>query len=312
MALVFLVVSREDASAPGKGNVMEFQAVVREFLEEQAYKGNSPRTVAFYEENLRRFVAGTGIVELAEFNASLVRTWLASYSGLSRSSVRTYDRALRVFSNWLYRQGYLEDSPVGKLPRPKVPRTEITVFTLDDIRRMLDQAAAMRNPLRDKALVILLLDTGIRIGEVCNLSLVDINWMEGSVRVDGKTGERVVPFGRKAKSALKAYVERERRQASPSVQRVFLSNRGTPLAAKYATGLMRRLACTAGTKASKKGPHTFRHTFAVEFIRAGGDAFSLQRLLGHTTLDMTRRYVHLADSDLRSAHRKFGPGDRLL
>jgi len=62
----------------------------------------------------------------------------------------------------------------------------------------------------------------------------------------------------------------------------------------------------------KAGPHTFRHTFAVEFIRAGGDAFTLQRLLGHSTLDMTRRYVHLADCDLRAAHKRFAPGDAWL
>ena len=73
-----------------------------------------------------------------------------------------------------------------------------------------------------------------------------------------------------------------------------------------------RIAKAVKVTATKLGPHTFRHTFAVEFIRNGGDAFTLQRLLGHATLDMTRRYVHLANSDLASAHKRFAPGDRIL
>jgi len=81
------------------------------------------------------------------------------------------------------------------------------------------------------------------------------------------------------------------------------------LTPEAATHHIAKIARAAKAQASKVGPHTFRHTFAVEFIRAGGDAFSLQRLLGHTTLEMTRRYVHLAQTDLRTAHKRFSPTD---
>jgi integrase/recombinase XerD len=78
------------------------------------------------------------------------------------------------------------------------------------------------------------------------------------------------------------------------------------------TKRVRLIAKAAKVKSTKCGPHTFRHTFAVEFIRAGGDVFRLQQILGHTTLEMTRHYVHFAKSDLREAHRKFSPVNRML
>jgi len=178
---------------------------------------------------------------------------------------------------------------------------------------MLQQARARRNPLRDEALLTVLLDTGLRIGEVAGLCLRDIDWQQGWLKVDGKTGPRAVPFGKKTRRALRLYIERERRARSPQEQCVFLGSRGgQPLTAESGSQAITRLARAAHVKASKVGPHTFRHTFALEFIRAGGDAFSLQRLLGHSTLDMTRRYVNLAQTDLRAAHMRFSPGDRML
>ncbi|MFO7544328.1 MAG: tyrosine-type recombinase/integrase [Trueperaceae bacterium] len=99
----------------------------------------------------------------------------------------------------------------------------------------------------------------------------------------------------------------------PQVARhVFLTRSGCVLTPHAGTQSVGNIVREAGIKVRKKGPHTFRHTFAVEFIRAGGDAFTLQRLLGHATLDMTCQYVHLADSDLRAAHYKFAPADQWL
>lgn len=121
-----------------------------------------------------------------------------------------------------------------------------------------------------------------------------------------------MPFGRKSKAALKAYIDRERRSAIPTTRSVFLTRTGEPMNTRMATHHVIHLVREAGVTVTKAGMHTLRHTFALEFIRAGGDAFSLQKLLGHTTLDMTRRYVNLADTDLRAAHRRFAPADACL
>jgi integrase/recombinase XerD len=292
--------------------MVTLQEALTEFCEEQQYKGNSPRTVEFYSETVEHFIKDTGACLLGDFNERRIRSWLLSHRGLSSVTLATYDRALRVLANWLYNRGYVSEHPMKLLPRPKAKRAQVVVFTPAEVMAMLVDAKGRRNPLRDVALIMLLLDTGLRIGEATTLRLQDIQWTEGFLSVNGKTGERVVPFGRKVKAALKRYIDRERIASNSSVREVFLTREGVPFRSKLATYHLRKIARRANVKASKQGPHTFRHTFALEFIRAGGDAFTLQRLLGHTTLDMTRRYVHLAQTDLRAAHRRFAPGDCIL
>lgn len=283
-----------------------------DFYAEQEYKGNRPATLLYYRKSFTRFLADTGITHLSQLTPSVVRGWLLEHRGLSPNTLATYDRALRVFTGWLHRRGYLAASPMAELPKPRGRRVEVDTFTADEVRAMLEVARSRYQPLRDTALLILLLDTGLRIGEATGLHLRDVSWAEGWLAVDGKSGERTVPFGRKAKAALKRYVDRGRFAASPAVTEVFVSARGTALSVNAASHRVIKLAKLAGVRSSKRGPHTFRHTFAVEFIRAGGDAFNLQRMLGHTTLEMTRRYVHLAAGDTRAAHARFAPADRFL
>ena len=199
-----------------------------------------------------------------------------------------------------------------RLPKRRTPRTVIDTYSRGDVQSILLEARQGRHPRRDVALVTLLLDTGLRIGEVGNLRLDDVDWVEGYLRANGKSGPRSVPFGRRTKAALKAYVDRERRASSPSIRHLFLTLSGMPLAAYGASQQVSKIVRRAGVEVRKAGPHAFRHTFAVEFVRAGGDAFALQRLLGHSTLDMTGRYVHLADTDLRGAHRRHAVADSWL
>jgi integrase/recombinase XerD len=285
---------------------------LEEFYSEQEYKGNRPATLLFYRKNFAHFLKDTGVAEVSAFEEGLIRRWLLAHRTLSPNSLATYDRCLRVFGGWLYRRGYVPENPMGMLPKPKGKRVEIVTFTAEEVRAMLTDAQRRNHPLRDSALLTLLLDTGLRIGEASSLQLQDVDWGLGSLMVDGKSGERSVPFGRKAKQALRRYIDRERVAASPTVREVFLSRSGTRLLPNAATHHVIKIARTANVRATKLGPHTFRHTFALEFIRAGGDAFTLQRILGHTTLDMTRKYVHLANTDLRAAHKRFAPGDRML
>lgn len=288
------------------------EGALADFYEDQEYKGNSPATLRYYRITLHRFRRDSGVVYLDELDESRIRSWLVSHRNVSRATLATHDRCLRVTMRWLAHRGYLDADPMARLSKPKVKKSHLTVFTESDIRGMLQHAMASRNPLRDVALITLLIDTGLRIGEVTNLRLQDVDWQQGWLQVDGKTGARVVPFGRKTRRALRRYVEQERRVPRPNILEVFVGRGGRALAPDGASQAIVRLARAAGAKASKVGPHTFRHTFALEFVRAGGEAFALQRILGHTTLDMTRRYVHLANSDLREAHRRFAPADRLL
>jgi site-specific recombinase XerD len=289
-----------------------FREAFEDFIEDKLYQGARPATIHFYRSNVEHFVRDTGITSLEELTLQAIRRWLLEHKDLSPNTLATYDRCLRVVCNWLERRGYVAESPMRQLPKRHPKRTTIETFSRDDLHAILARCQRSRYPRRDVALVTLLLDTGLRIGEAIGLRLDDIGWNDGVLHANGKTGPRVVPFGRRSKAALKSYIDQERRSTTPVVRTVFLNRAGTPMTTAMATHHMIHLVREAGVAVAKAGPHTMRHTFALEFIRAGGDAFSLQRLLGHTTLDMTRRYVHLADTDLRTAHRRFSPGDNWL
>lgn len=295
---------------------MDRTATIREafddFLGDKEYQGARPATLHFYRSNWEHFLRDTGIESFDELTLKTIRGWLLEHRNLSPNTLATYDRCLRVITNWFEKRGYVDESPMKHLPKRKPTRTQIETLSREHMQKILERCRRGRTTRRDTALFTLLLDTGMRIGEATSLKLESILWSEGVLQADGKTGPRVVPFGRRSKAALKLYVDRERRSRDPRVREVFLTRAGEPMTTRMATHHVIRVVREAGVDVGKAGPHTLRHTFAVEFIRAGGDAFSLQRLLGHTTLDMTRRYVHLADSDLRSAHRKFAPADAWL
>jgi integrase/recombinase XerD len=283
-----------------------------DFVADKQYQGVSPATISFYSRNWAHFIRDTGIETIAELSPGVIRSWLLAHRGVTPTTLATYDRSLRVTLNWFEKRGYVVESPMAALPKRRTPRTMVDTFTLAEAQAIIKKAKEGRHPRRDVALVTLLLDTGLRIGEAIGVRLDDVDWAESYVHATGKTGPRVVPFGRRSKAALRLYVDRERKASSPRDRKLFLTRSGLPLSVDAGCQQVSRLVRGAGAVVRKAGPHTFRHTFAVEFIRAGGDAFTLQRLLGHTTLDMTRRYVHLADTDLRAAHRKFAVADAWL
>jgi site-specific recombinase XerD len=293
-------------------HVASFREAFEDFVEDKLYQGARPATIHFYRSNVEHFLRDTGITSLEELTLQAIRRWLLEHRELSPNTLATYDRCLRVVCNWLERHGYVADSPMRQLPKRHPKRTTIETFTREDLCAAIERCHQSRYPSRDVALITLLLDTGMRIGEAIGLGLDDIGWVTGTLHIDGKTGPRIVPIGRKSKAALKAYIDRERRSATPTTRDVFLTRTGDPMNTRMATHHVIHLVRQAGVVIKKAGPHTLRHTFALEFIRAGGDAFSLQKLLGHSTLDMTRRYVHLADTDLRAAHRRFAPADAWL
>ncbi len=163
---------------------------------------------------------------------------------------------------------------------------------------------------RDHALMLLLLDSGLRISEALSLRVDDVNWNEAVLTVIGKGGkERQVPFGAKVKRELWRYASK--RGQIPGQDFLFVNRTGERLAVRQLQANLRRYAEKAQVKGVRVSPHTLRHTFAKMWILNGGDPFSLQKILGHTTMDMVRRYVDLASGDVAAQHRRFSPVDRL-
>ncbi len=141
--------------------VGSLRCALNDFYEEQEYKGNSPATLLYYRSTVERFLRQAKVSALEELTEAAIRKWLVSNRHLSHASLRTYDRALRVVTNWLHRRGYLAESPMKDLPKPASRATSIVTFTRGDVAAMLGKARRRRNPYRDAALIILLLDTGL-------------------------------------------------------------------------------------------------------------------------------------------------------
>ena len=157
------------------------------------------------------------------------------------------------------------------------------------------------------------LDTGVRLSELTGLCVSDLLLEEGIARVMGKgQKQRIVPLGKQLIGYLWRYLSFHRPEPlMPKDDRVFLTERGQPLKKDRVEHIVKHYGLKAGIKGVRLSPHTFRHTAAVTFLRNGGDVFTLQRMLGHSSLEMTRHYCQVADVDVKRAHITASPVDNL-
>jgi len=295
-------------------------------------ENKSPTTIRWYTHKLRYFadwLAGCQAVSDVEgIETQQVKAFLLHLQGLNRTmgrelsfakgrpsslTVHGYAQVIKTFCGWLARNGYLTDNPCQGMAMPKVDKYVIKAFTAEDVRRMLKAAQGRRHGQRDYAVILLLYDTAIRAGELTRLRLDYIDFEGGWLRVNGKGGkERMVPLGQTARRALWRYVNLHRPEPLlPAMREVFLNERREPLSPSGTWRIVRKVADAAGVNGKRLSPHTLRHAAAEDFLRNGGDAFALQKLLGHTTLAVTRMYVDLVANDLQEAHKRASPGDNL-
>jgi site-specific recombinase XerD len=229
---------------------------------------------------------------------------------LSPQSIETYCRGIRAFFGFLTREGFIENNVMAKVKMPKVPDIVIPTFSEKELEKLLAQPDKGSNEgFRNYCLMLMLVDTGIRLSELAHLKTDDIDYEQNLFRVMGKgQRERFVPFGRRVAKTLMRYQMRCRPEPV-GTDNFWLRRDGRPLTPDR----IEKLVSTYGKKAGLKRcyAHKLRHTSSVMYLRNGGDVFSLQKKLGHRSLDMTRRYSNLADSDVRAQHLRYGVADRL-
>jgi integrase/recombinase XerD len=159
-------------------------------------------------------------------------------------------------------------------------------------------------------MILTLLDTGLRLSEILGLRRDCIDWQGNRLIVRGKGDkERSVPFGTAVRRALWEYAQRRGDVSGQDV--FFLDQFGGQICARHIQITLRRYGKQAGIEGVRVSPHTLRHTFATQYILNGGDAFSLQQILGHSTLEMVKQYVKLANRDVALQHRRYSPVDNL-
>jgi integrase/recombinase XerD len=233
---------------------------------------------------------------------------------LSPHSVNSYIRSIRTFWTWLFQENLIYQNPFAGLKIPKTPRKVVATFSASQIESLL-QAVDTHTALgfRDYTIILTLLDTAMRISELTALKLEDISLEDGVLLVMGKGGkERLIPYGRSVGRLLWRYIDMVRPSpVSIRVKNVFLTTSGLPVTSKHFQNRMAGYGRKAYLEGVRCSPHTLRHTAAVSFLRNGGNVFSLQRLLGHSSLNMTRHYCELADVDVIKAHATASPVDNL-
>ena len=290
---------------------LELSKLILHFAQCNKSEAKSPRTVSWYTEALTVYTSFLESIGkkpvLGEFSVASVREFIIAQQtkGLSPFTIQGRVRALKAFSSWLFREGYIEQNTLTSIKLPKVPVKIIEPLT----SARIDKLISSKNQLtelgsRDVALLITFLDTGLRLSELSNLPLDDAHLEEGYLKVVGKGNkERVVPMGGLSQRLLYRYLFHFRPEPySPSDNYLFLTLDGRHLTPNAIRLILTRWGKKAGVP--HLHAHLCRHSFATSFLNERcGDVFRLQQILGHTSLEMVRRYVHYASTqDMMQGH----------
>ncbi len=275
----------------------------------------SAHTVRAYRSDvaaLLEHAARRGVTAPAELDLAVLRSWLARLrsGGAARSSLARRGSSARVFTAWAHRRGLLATDPGALLATPKGRRPLPDVLRADEAARLVEQVdGGSPEQLRDRVALELLYATGIRVGELCELDVDDIDDERHLVRVLGKGNrERSVPYGQPAAQAIQVWLTdgRPRWATESSGPALLLGRRGGRLDVRAARTLVhRRLADVPG--APDLGPHGLRHSAATHLLEGGADLRSVQELLGHASLATTQIYTHVSVERLRASYAQAHP-----
>ncbi|MBQ2738551.1 MAG: tyrosine-type recombinase/integrase [Clostridia bacterium] len=288
---------------------MTINQAFRLFLDDQYIKGNSLHTITDYTNKLRPFLKQFGERELAELRSHNLNEYARHLRETHSNSVtiQSYVRALRAFLNWLYLGDYVEADFCRKFRLPKARKPLINILTDTEIERVFAVYGEDSNVihLRNRVILSLMLDAGLRLNEVVTAQITDLHLPEGYLIVTGKgSKQRAVSFGVTTLAHLKVYLE----AASPS-QALLQNADGKPLTSSTLKNMFRKLKKKSGV--SRLHPHLLRHTFATRYLENGGTIYNLKELLGHTTLKQTQQYLHLSRNLRHLDFNKFSPLDNM-
>lgn len=281
------------------------------FLITQEIKGNSKRTLEYYRLNLGYFLSYLGydypvcnitLLDLNNFYLHLKKR------NVSTVTLQTYIRALRTFLNWCYDEEYISIKLTDRFRLPKAEKKVFDVLTDYEIE-VLFKCFNIKKflELRNWCICALMLDCGLRKNEVVTMTLSRYRGTDGYIIVQGKGNcQRIVPMGLRTRKHMSKYVALRPNQLNDSL---FLQKDYSPITLNVIKQLFSRLKHESGIK--RLHPHLLRHTFATRFIENGGDIFTLQQLLGHTTLDMSKKYLHLGVSNTLKKYKAFSPLDNM-
>ncbi|NOZ79256.1 MAG: tyrosine recombinase XerC [Acidobacteria bacterium] len=287
------------------------------FAEHLEWERNlAPRTLAAYRREISSF-AEFAAAELersraADVTAADIRAWIAHLHSrhLAPRSIQRALAALRTYFRFLAEERLIATNPAALVPHPRVERLLPPTVTTGDVAELLDTFPDTPAGRRDRAILELLYGAGLRVGELVGIGLDDLQLNRRLVRVRGKgRKERIVPFGRKAAEAIRAYLPeraRWRLKTSDRTEPLFVNQRGDRLTDRSVRRILNAAVNrTAGLH--HLHPHSLRHAFATHLLEAGMDLRAIQELLGHASLATTQIYTHVDLARLMEVYRKSHP-----
>ena len=301
---------------------------INEFLLSCKVEGKSYGTIECYSDKLKGFlwyatnydwpddIEAITTNNLREFLAYLRETphrfnstCPRAMKPINSTTIQKYYRALSALFNWSVIEGILETNCLIKIKVPRAEKKVVKSLSSTEVSQLILHFGDSFDGVRNKAIILVLVDCGLRLGELLNLKLFDVNMEQQLIKADGKTGERVVRFGDTTKKALKKYLKR-RDSINSTNDSLWLTERGATLKDSSVETMFIKLSKRTGIRVH---PHRLRHTFATMWLKNGGDSLMLQRLLGHTTLMMTNRYCQAVGCyDAIEAHKRYSPVDSLI
>ncbi len=297
------------------GEVSMMEKELNEFIDYlKDVKKTSRNTELSYKRDiakLEKYLISQGADELNKVSATTLQNYilLMEKSDLAAATVSRNIASIKAFFHFLFRKGYVSEDIAEDLKAPRIEKKLPEILTTDEVNRLLDQPkGSAPKDLRDRAMLELLYATGIRVSELINLNVSDINLQVGYIVCRDAKKERVVPFGAPAKRALADYLRnaRDLMLEDQTSDVLFTNCSGQPMSRQGFWKLVKYYARKAGITADIT-PHTLRHSFAAHLVENGADLRSVQEMLGHSDISTTQIYANMSQNKLREVYVKNFP-----
>jgi len=283
-------------------------------------KGFSPKTITAYSSDLTKFadyLANRDNLSLVEnIKTKDIVSYLSflTYPDKNKKPILVVSRARKIasiksFFNFLRKRKIIEISPAEDVSIPKIPQKEPSYLTINEYQKLLTVIAETASPffkMRDLSIVSLFISTGIRVSELVNLKLSDIDFDYETIKVTRKGGkEQTLPINKNMVILLKDYLEI---RPETDVEKLFISKKGNGVRSNTVYCLVRKYLELAGLEKNKKGPHVLRHSCLTALLSKGVDLPTLQIISGHNSILTTARYLHIQNKQIREAITKIDLG----
>jgi integrase/recombinase XerD len=278
-------------------------------------RGLAKNTLDSYRRDLNKFIGylhRQGITDLNDVDRRMLMAFMEDLHNQNRAAA-TISRnlaAIRSFYSFLLQENMVSSNPSAELDAPKIPKRLPNVMTVSQVARLMEQPNGKNAAgMRDKAMLELLYATGIRVSELVNLDLVDVNLEMGFLRCLGKgSKERIVPMGQKAVEAVGTYLQKGRGKLirNSEEEAVFVNMHGGRLTRQGFWKILKKYVRQAGFEGDIT-PHTLRHSFATHLLENGADLRAVQEMLGHSDISTTQIYTQVTAIHLRDVYQQSHP-----